>query len=131
MSDDPVAIADRAKRGPKVLEGERDDVVQYRCVRQPTVMVAHLRSSMLISGLLPVAVLMCFVAMSRFGVDSNIMSLTGIAIAIGTMVDMGIVMTENIYRGLVDDKGKRPRGEVVEEAPVWLGAEATVPLVLS
>jgi len=65
-------------------------------------MVAHLRSSALISGLLPLAVLMCFIAMSWFGVDSNIMSLTGIAIAIGTMVDMGIILTENILKHLAE-----------------------------
>ena len=64
------------------------------------VMVMHLRSSVLISGLLPLAVLMCFVAMRVFGVDANIVALSGIAIAIGTMVDMGIVITENILEHL-------------------------------
>ncbi|MFT4843546.1 MAG: Cu(I)/Ag(I) efflux system membrane protein CusA/SilA, partial [Candidatus Azotimanducaceae bacterium] len=46
-------------------------------------MVFHLRSSILISALLPIAVLMCFVAMKFFGVDANIVALSGIAIAIG------------------------------------------------
>jgi len=62
------------------------------------VMVLNFRSSIMISGLLPLAVLMSFVAMKWFGVDSNIMSLSGIAIAIGTIVDMGIIVTENILR---------------------------------
>jgi Cu(I)/Ag(I) efflux system membrane protein CusA/SilA len=62
------------------------------------VMVLNFRSSILISGLLPLAVLMSFMAMKWFGVDSNIMSLSGIAIAIGTIVDMGIIVTENILR---------------------------------
>jgi len=62
------------------------------------VMVLHFRSSILISGLLPLAVLISFIAMKLFGVDSNIMSLSGIAIAIGTIVDMGIIVTENILR---------------------------------
>ncbi|HID21737.1 MAG TPA: efflux RND transporter permease subunit, partial [Planctomycetaceae bacterium] len=53
------------------------------------VMVMHLRSPILISGLLPLAVLMCFIAMKVFHVDANIVALSGIAIAIGTMVDMG------------------------------------------
>ncbi|MFT7487084.1 MAG: Cu(I)/Ag(I) efflux system membrane protein CusA/SilA, partial [Candidatus Paceibacteria bacterium] len=61
-------------------------------------MVGHLRSSILISGLLPLAVLLCFVAMKHMGVDANIVALSGIAIAIGTMVDVGIVLTENILR---------------------------------
>ncbi|MBG87783.1 MAG: acriflavine resistance protein B [Verrucomicrobiales bacterium] len=64
------------------------------------VMVRHLASSALISGLLPLAVLMTFIAMRQFGVDANIVALSGIAIAIGTMVDMGIVICENILRRL-------------------------------
>ena len=62
------------------------------------VMVMHLRSSILISALLPLAVLMCFIAMKTFGVDANIVALSGIAIAIGTMVDMGIILCENILQ---------------------------------
>ncbi len=62
------------------------------------VMVMHLRSSLLISGLLPVAVLGSFIGMKMFGVDANVMALAGIAIAIGDIVDMGIVICENILR---------------------------------
>ena len=61
-------------------------------------MVLHLRSSVLVGGMLPLAVLLCFVAMRLFGVDANIVALSGIAIAIGTIVDMGIVICENILR---------------------------------
>lgn len=63
-------------------------------------MLLHLRSSLLISGLLPLAVLLTFIGMRYFGVDANIVALSGIAIAIGTMVDMGIVITENIIKHL-------------------------------
>jgi Cu(I)/Ag(I) efflux system membrane protein CusA/SilA len=61
-------------------------------------MVMNLRASLLISGLLPLTVLMVFIAMKLFGVDANIVALSGIAIAIGTIVDMGIVITENILK---------------------------------
>ncbi len=64
------------------------------------IMVMHLGSSVLISALLPLAILMCFIAMKVFGVDANIVALSGIAIAIGTMVDMGIIICENILRHL-------------------------------
>ncbi len=64
------------------------------------VMMLRLRSSLLVSALLPVAVLLCFIAMRTFGVDANIVALSGIAIAIGTMVDMGVILTENISRKL-------------------------------
>ncbi|KAA3630016.1 MAG: AcrB/AcrD/AcrF family protein [Bacteroidetes bacterium] len=59
-------------------------------------MLLNLKSSLLVSGTLPLAVLMVFIAMRYFGVDANIVALSGIAIAIGTMVDMGIVLTESI-----------------------------------
>ena len=61
-------------------------------------MLLNLKSSLLVSGTLPVAVLMCFIAMRYFGVDANIVALSGIAIAIGTMVDMGIVLTESMVK---------------------------------
>jgi len=63
-------------------------------------MVMHLRSSILISGLLPLTVLMVFIAMKMFNVDANVVALSGIAIAIGTIVDMGIVICENILKHL-------------------------------
>lgn len=62
------------------------------------VMVLNLRASILISSLLPIAVLMVFIAMRYFGVDANIVALSGIAIAIGTMVDLGIVLSENVIK---------------------------------
>ncbi len=62
--------------------------------------VMHFRSSLLITSLLPVAVLMCFIGMKLFRVDANIVALSGIAIAIGTMVDMGIVICENVLKKL-------------------------------
>ncbi|MCH4824519.1 efflux RND transporter permease subunit [Gramella lutea] len=79
------------------------------------IMVFNLRASILISGLLPVAVLMVFITMKIFGVTANIVALSGIAIAIGTMVDMGIILCENIIRHL-DMKDDRPVNQIVYEA---------------
>jgi Cu(I)/Ag(I) efflux system membrane protein CusA/SilA len=59
-------------------------------------LLLNLKSSFLVAGSLPVAVLICFIAMRYFGVDANIVALSGIAIAIGTMVDMGIVLIESM-----------------------------------
>ncbi len=67
-------------------------------------MVFNLRVSALISSLLPVAVLMVFIGMKIFGVDANIVALSGIAIAIGTMVDVGVILTENIIRHIDESK---------------------------
>ncbi|MEJ5365403.1 MAG: efflux RND transporter permease subunit [Desulfosoma sp.] len=85
-------------------------------------MVMHLRSSLLISGLLPLAVLMCFIAMKLFHVDANIVALSGIAIAIGTMVDMGIVICENILRRMQEAPAGADRLEVVHRASVEVGS---------
>lgn len=59
-------------------------------------MLFNLKSSIIVSSSLPVAVLMCFIAMRYLGIDANIVALSGIAIAIGTMVDMGIVLAESM-----------------------------------
>ena len=80
------------------------------------IMVFNLRASILISGLLPVAVLMVFVAMKVFGIDANIVALSGIAIAIGTMVDVGVILSENIIRHLDEDDGKLSINTVVYNA---------------
>ena len=72
------------------------------------IMVFNLRASVLISGLLPVAVLMVFIAMKLFGVDANIVALSGIAIAIGTMVDVGVILSENIIRHLDENENIIP-----------------------
>ncbi len=86
------------------------------------VMVLHLRSSVLISALLPLAILMSFIAMKTFGVDANIVALSGIAIAIGTMVDMGIVICENILRRLDEAEEGANMLEVVSQASSEVGS---------
>ena len=64
------------------------------------VMVFNLRASLIISSILPIAVLIVFIAMRYFGIDANIVALSGIAIAIGTMVDLAIILSENIIKHL-------------------------------
>ncbi|MDH3716650.1 MAG: efflux RND transporter permease subunit [Planctomycetota bacterium] len=85
------------------------------------VMVMHLRSSLLISALLPLAVMMTFIAMKVAGVDSNIMSLSGIAIAIGTMVDMGVILSENMLKHLDEADERESRMSVIFRAASEVG----------
>ena len=80
------------------------------------VMVLNLGSSLLISGLLPVAILICFIFMKLFHVDANIVALSGIAIAIGTMVDMGVVLCENILVYLKNKKEEESSLEAIYKA---------------
>lgn len=85
------------------------------------IMVMHLRSSLLVAGLLPLAVLMCFIAMKFSGVDANIVALSGIAIAIGTMVDMGIILTENIFQHMDRARPDSNRFEIILKATHEVG----------
>ncbi|MCF6222433.1 MAG: efflux RND transporter permease subunit [Flavobacteriaceae bacterium] len=79
------------------------------------VLVMNLRASILISSILPVGVLMTFILMKYFNVDANIVALSGIAIAIGVMIDVGIVFTENIVRHLEMPENEGVRGKKLVE----------------
>ncbi|MCO6455706.1 MAG: efflux RND transporter permease subunit [Pirellulaceae bacterium] len=65
----------------------------------------HVRASLVVAVTLPLAVLLTFIAMRVFHVDANIMSLAGIAIAIGEVADLGIIVSENIYQRLTEFDG--------------------------
>ncbi|MBT3932634.1 MAG: efflux RND transporter permease subunit, partial [Bacteroidetes bacterium] len=77
------------------------------------ILVFNLRASVLISSLLPIGVLMTFISMRKFGVDANIVALSGIAIAIGVMVDVGVVFTENIIRHIELPENKGAKGKAL------------------
>lgn len=89
------------------------------------VMVSNLRSGLMVAGLLPLAVLMSFIAMKVFKVDANIVALSGIAIAIGTMVDMGVIMVDNILRRREQDPDKPLRDVIHQASSEVAGAVAT------
>lgn len=82
------------------------------------VMLYRLRVALLISAIMPVAVLSVFVVMKFFNVEANIVALSGIAIAIGTMVDMGIILSENIIRHLNDSKDSDKIDDVIYSATI-------------
>jgi copper/silver efflux system protein len=75
------------------------------------VLVMNLRASLIVAGLLPIGVLMTFILMRFFGVEANIVALSGIAIAVGVMVDIGIVDVENILRHLEIPENHGLRGK--------------------
>jgi copper/silver efflux system protein len=80
------------------------------------VFLLHFQSALVIILTLPIAVLMAFITMKLLGVTSNIMSLGGIAIAIGVLVDAGVIMVENCYRHLSEmppEERKEKRLEVI------------------
>lgn len=79
------------------------------------VLVLNLRASFLISSLLPIGVLITFIVMRQAGVDANIVALSGIAISIGVMIDVGIVFTENIIRHLELPENLKARGKQLQK----------------
>ena len=107
-------------RAVKTLEGkllEESIVVALVCLA----FLMHLRSSLVAILILPVAVLSAFLIMYAQGISSNIMSLGGIAIAIGAMVDAVIIMIENAHKHLAHDQGKKPHWEIIRDAAVEVG----------
>ena len=91
---------------------EENLVVAAVCV----LFLMHLRSAFVAILMLPVGVLIAFGVMQALGMSSNIMSLGGIAIAMGAMVDAAIVMIENAHKHLERDAGRLPRAEILLNA---------------
>jgi Cu(I)/Ag(I) efflux system membrane protein CusA/SilA len=81
----------------------------------------HLRSAFVAILILPIAVLASFLVMFGQGITSNIMSLGGIAIAIGAMVDAVIVMIENAHKHMERDQGKKPHWDIIRNASIEVG----------
>ena len=92
-------------------------IVSLVCV----VFLWHFRSALVAILTLPLAILLSFVAMRFIGLGSNIMSLGGIAIAIGAMIDAAIIMIENAHKHLEHDHGAKSRTEILIEAAQEVG----------
>ena len=92
-------------------------IVSLVCI----VFLWHLRSALVAIVTLPLSILLSFVAMHLLGIGANIMSLGGIAIAIGAMVDASIIMIENAHKHVEHDTAHRPRRELLIEAAQQVG----------
>ena len=114
---DRTHLIDRAVRTLEVKLIEESIVVALVCVA----FLLHLRSAMVAILILPVAVLISMLVMFGQGLSSNIMSLGGIAIAIGAMVDAVIIMIENAHKHLEHDGGKKPHWDIIRDAAVEVG----------
>jgi copper/silver efflux system protein len=81
----------------------------------------HLRSALVAIVVIPLSVLIAFIIMNQQGLNANIMSLGGIAIAIGALIDGAIVMIENAHKHLAKDKGKKNHWQIIYEAASEVG----------
>jgi Cu(I)/Ag(I) efflux system membrane protein CusA/SilA len=96
------------------------------------VFLLHVRASIVIAATLPIAVLMAYIGMRWWNIDANIMSLAGIAIAIGEVVDMGIILSENIYQRLAEWEAKgSPGGEEERKRVIHEAACEVAPAVVT
>lgn len=110
-------LIERAIETLKVTLIEESIIVALVCV----VFLLHLRSALVAIIMLPVGILMAFAAMKALGIGSNIMSLGGIAIAVGAMIDAAIVMIENAHKHLERAPPDKPRIEILIEAASEVG----------
>src|SRR5207249_4338580 len=96
---------------------EESLVVALVCI----LFLLHFRSALVAILILPIAVLISFSIMQAQGISTNIMSLGGIAIAIGAMVDAVIIMIENAHKHLERDGGKKPHWQIIRDASIEVG----------
>ena len=118
-----VPVYDRGPLIERAIENLREKLFEQGLIVALIcfVFLVHLRSALVAILLLPLGILFSFIVMFHQGINANIMSLGGIAIAIGTMIDAGIVMVENAHKHLERDKGKKPRREILIDAATEVG----------
>jgi len=98
------------------------DTLKFTLIEESVIVIViialflmHLRSSLIVIIILPLTIGITFLLMKSFGIDSNIMSLGGIAIAIGAMVDATIVMIENAHKTIIKQEEEKGRALSKEE----------------
>jgi Cu(I)/Ag(I) efflux system membrane protein CusA/SilA len=118
-----VPVYDRSRLIEAAIETLKSTLVEESIVVAlvTVVFLLHVRSALVAIIMLPVGILMAFIAMRLLGLGSNIMSLGGIAIAIGAMIDAAIVMIENAHKHLERAPPDKPRTEVLVEAASEVG----------
>ncbi|MBU1564534.1 MAG: efflux RND transporter permease subunit [Proteobacteria bacterium] len=114
---DRSGLIERAIENLKGTLIEESAIVALVCI----LFLFHLRSALVGIISLPIGVFIAFLIMERQGINANIMSLGGIAIAIGAMVDAAIVMVENVHKHLEHNTGNKNHWEVIREASVEVG----------
>jgi len=118
-----VPVYDRAPLIERAVDNLRQKLLQQALIVAIIcfAFLLHFRSALVAILLLPLGILFSFIVMYHQGINANIMSLGGIAIAIGTMIDAGIVMVENAHKHLEQDGDRKPRREILIDAAVEVG----------
>ena len=129
-----VEVYDRTSLIDKAIDTLKTTLIEESIIVAivATLFLFHFRSALIIIITLPITVLISFLLMKAFGIDSNIMSLGGIAIAIGAMVDATIVMVENAHKYLQgkDNISNEERVEIIIKSAKQVGRPIFFALVL-
>jgi len=114
---------DRSDLIHRAIDTLRDKLIEESLIvaAVAVLFLLHARSALVAIVTLPLGILISFIVMRAIGVNANIMSLGGIAIAIGAMVDAAIVMIENMHKHLERDDGSSSRWEIVLESAKQVG----------
>lgn len=120
-----VPFYDRTTIVQETIDTLSDTLMEEAILASAVILIflLHFRSTITVLVTLPLAVAATFLLMYLFGIDSNIMSLAGLAIAIGDVADMGIIMTENIYRRIANARAETGKShkQIVFEASAEVG----------
>ena len=116
-------VYDRSNLIHEAIDTLREKLVEESLIVAgiAVVFLLHFRSALVAVITLPLGILISFIVMRAIGVDANIMSLGGIAIAIGAMVDGAIVMVENMHKHLERDEGRSSRWDIVLKSAKQVG----------
>ena len=123
---DRSALIHRAIQTLKETLIEECLIVALICI----VFLLHIRSALAAIVTLPIGVLMAFIIMHQQGLNSNIMSLGGIAIAIGAMIDGALVMIENAHKHLEQSNGQKDHWQIIYEAAAEVGPAIFISLLI-
>lgn len=127
-----VTTYDRSKLIDKAIDTLKNTLIEESIIVIiiTALFLFHFRSALVVVIILPLTVLLSFWLMTLFGIGSNIMSLGGIAIAIGAMVDASIVMIENAHKHLSKSDGTKSRIEIIVESSKQVGRPIFFALIL-
>ena len=116
-------VYDRSKLIKSAIDNLREKLIEEMIVVALicVIFLLHLRSAFVAIFTLPAGILISLFVMNYLGMNANIMSLGGIAIAVGVMVDAAVVMVENAHKHLERDRGKKEHSQIILDAAKEVG----------
>jgi len=127
-----IPVYDRSALIQRAIQTLKDTLIEI-CLIVALICIVfllHIRSALAAIVTLPIGIMMAFIVMHQQGLNSNIMSLGGIAIAIGAMIDGALVMVENAHRHLEQSDGQKDHWQIIYEAAAEVGPAIFISLLI-